>query len=133
MTATGAVISALVGVTVLLGGGWRLIKAYHRWASAQERQADATEALTGKVNSLELTLNNGIRTDVREARTLAAEAARKVSLTDQRAEEGRTEIARAVNALRAEVDVMTNVVLTDRRGVRAALRDAGIEIPDDDE
>ena len=121
-------IGAAVGVTVLLGGGWRLVKAYHRWASAQEKQAEATSDLADKVKSLETSLNNGIRSDVSRAVQLAADAARSASVVEQ----GRTEVVRIVQALRSEVDVMTNVVLTDRQRLRKQLRDAGIELPDDE-
>ena len=122
-------IAAAVGVTVLLGAIWRLIKAGHRFANSQEHMAE-------RIGSLERSLNNGIRSDIRQAKErseraagLAADAARTASLMQQRQED----ISRSVNALRSEVDIYTNVVLTDRQRIRHSLREAGIDLPDDEE
>ena len=128
MSAEG-IVAVCVGVIAIVGAFWRLLRAGHRWANAQERMAaDVTE--------LKAILNNGIRTDLREAKertgraeVLAADAARMVSTMQQQQEE----TTRAVNALRGEVDIYTNVVLSDRQRIKAELRKAGIQIPDDDE
>ena len=128
----GAWIAAAVGVLALLGAVGRLLWAIHKGVNLI---VDTRE----DVAALHKVLNNGIRADVQSARdeakkaqVLAADAARAASVADQHAEEGRVEIQRAVNHLRAEVDVYTNVVLSDRQRIRAAWRDAGYVLDDDE-
>ena len=123
-----AIVAVAVGTLAILGAIWRLLRAGHRWANAQERMAADVTELKG-------ILNNGIRSDLREtkersgrAEILAADAARAASVMQQHQEE----IGRAVNALRGEVDIYTNVVLSDRQRIREALRDLGKDIGDDD-
>lgn len=128
-----AIVGLCVGGTVLLGVAWRLLRAGHRIANVGER-------LIERVGALEDTVNNGMRSDIhatreeaKRAQLLAADAARAATVADQHAVEGREEIGRAVNALRSEVDIYTNVVLSDRHRIREALRELGHDIGDDDE
>ena len=129
----GAWIAGAVGVTVLLAFAGRILWAIHkgldRWGNVEN-----------KVDELKAILNNGIRSEIRLAATrsekaadLAADAARAASVAMQRAQEGREEIGRAVNAVRAELDVYTNVVLSDRQRIREALKDLGKDIGDESE
>ena len=126
------IVSISVGATVLLGVAWRLLRAIHNGVNMIDH-------LREDVAELHKTLNNGLRSDVRnateqakKAQQLAGAAAQAASVADQHATEGREEIRRSVNALRAEVDIYTNVVLTDRARIKAALRELGHDIPDDD-
>lgn len=124
-------IAAAVGATVLLGVIWRLLRAVHNGVNLIGH-------LRHDVADLHKTLNNGLRTDVqsatdqaKKAQQLAGDAARAASVAEEHASEGRAEQLRAINALRGEVDIYTNVVLSDRHRVRVALREAGIVLPDD--
>lgn len=127
-----AIVGVAVGGTVLLGALGRVLRSIHKGVNLIEHLRD-------DVSDLHRTLNNGLRSEVRsaseqakKAQQLAGEAAKAASVADQHATEGRQEIARSVNALRAEVDVYTNVVLTDRARIKAALRELGYEISDDE-
>lgn len=128
----GGWVGLAVGILAILAGLWRGGKGVYQFASMLERLVD-------DVADLKSEFQNGIRTDIRQAKTsadeavrLAGETARHVSLIDQREDEHHTEVTRAINALRGEVDIYTNVVLTDRQRIRARLRDAGLDLPDDD-
>lgn len=121
------VVGVAVGVLALLAGLWQLIRAIYRGVSLIEH-------LVERVAGLEKTLSNGIRSDVRtaadqarEARQLAAEAARVASIAEQRAREGRDNIAASIGHLRAEVDVLTNVVVADTAHIWETLRGAGLD------
>ena len=122
------IVGIAVGSTVLATFIGRVLWAVHKGVNLIERLAD-------KVHEIDATLKNGIGTDIRIAKDkaaqaveLAADAARQVSVVDQRTED----LQRAINALSADVDVYTNVVLTDRKRIRARLRQEGIDLPDDD-
>lgn len=128
-----AAVGFTVGVTVLLAFVARILWSIHKGL-------DRFEDLEQKVDEVKAILNNGIRSEIRtasersaRATDLAADAARAASVASQRAQEGREEISRAVNAVRAELDVYTNAVLTDRRGIRAALKRLGEDIGDGDD
>lgn len=126
-----AIVGVAVGGTVLLAFIGRVLWSVHRLLNLGER-------LVERVGQVEKTLNNGISATVREAaersrraEALAADAAKAASVAGQHAVEGQQEISRAVNALRGEVDIYTNVVLSDRQRIRDALRDLGKDIGDD--
>lgn len=123
----GAWVGVVVGAIAILAAVGRLLWATHRGLNLFEH-------LIARVDGLEKTLNNGIRSDIKtaaersgRAEKLAADAARTASVTQQSQEE----MARAMNALRGEVDIYTNVVLSDRQRIRAALREAGYELDDE--
>lgn len=116
-----------VGATVITGFFARALWGVHKIVSLIEH-------LVERVGLLEKTLSNGLRSDVRraaeesqQARVLAAQAAATASVAQQRAEEGRTNIERAVNSLRSEINAMTNVALTDHAEIWRSLRDAGLD------
>lgn len=122
-----------VGAVALLGVSGRVLWAIHKGVNLIEHLVD-------RVGSLEKTLSNGIRSDVRkaaeeakEARVLAAQAAASASIAQQRAEEGRSNIERAVNSLRAEINAMTNVALNDHAEIWRTLREAGHDRRSDDQ
>lgn len=134
-----AIVGLAVGVTILAGFLWRLLRAIHNGVNVVEDSRRDIAGLKDDVGSLHASLNNGIRVDIRsaseqakKAQQLAGEAAKAASVADQHATEGREEIRRSVNALRAEVDIYTNVVLTDRARIKAALRELGYDIADDE-
>ena len=97
--------------------------------------------LKGDVAGLKSALDNGIRTDIRsardhadQARQLAGRAAAASSVANQHAEDA----IRATNALRAEVNALTDVAMRDHKGIWRALRTLGIDRrqyddPDDDD
>jgi hypothetical protein len=128
----GAVVGICVGCLAILAAVARLLWATHRGLNLFEK-------LLERVDAVERTLNNGIRSKIdlaaeRSARAevLAADAARQASVASQHAVEGQAETLRAVNALRGEVDIYTNVVLTDRQRIRDALREMGVEVDEDE-
>lgn len=126
MTSTGVVGIALSGVLLLaaLGRGlWLLHKG-----------VDFIQTLSEKVHSLETTLSNGIRADVREAlkesreaRRLAGVAATAAATAQQRVAETTENTARAVNALRAEINTYTNVAVQDTAHIWESLSSLGID------
>jgi hypothetical protein len=123
----GAWIAAAVGVLAILAAVGRLL-----WATHKGLNLFAT--LIARVDGVEKALNNGISSKINlaaersgRAEILAADAARTASVTQQNQEE----ITRAVNALRGEVDIYTNVVLSDRQRIRHALREAGYDLDDE--
>lgn len=135
----GASIGVAVGATVLLAFVGRILWSIHKGLNVFEDVRTDVKQLSDDVADVHKSLNNGIRSEVRaaheqaaKATALAGDAARAASIADQHAADGREEITRSVNALRAELDVMTNVVLSDRRGIRRALRDLGVEVDDDE-
>jgi hypothetical protein len=126
-----AAVGVAVGATVLLAFFGRGLWSLHKLLNIGQRLID-------RIDRVEKTLNNGIRSKIdlaaeRSARAevLAADAARQASVASQHAVEGQAETIRAVNALRGEVDVYTNVVLTDRQRIRDALREMGVDVDED--
>jgi hypothetical protein len=120
----GAIVAIAVGVLAILAAVGRLLWATHKGLNLFQKLID-------RVDKVEKALNNGIRSDIKvaadrsgRAEVLAADAARTASVTQQSQEE----ISRAVNALRGEVDIYTNVVLSDRQRIRQALREAGYDL-----
>lgn len=125
-------VAAAVGLTILLGVVWRLLRSVHNGVNL-------IHDLREDVANMHQTLNNGLRSEVKDAaeqakkaQVLAAEAAQKASIANQHAVEGRHELTRTVNALRGELDIYTNVVMTDRHHIRAALLEAGITLSEPD-
>lgn len=125
-------IGAAVSITLLLAFVARIFWSIHKGL-------DRFERVEGKVDALTQTLSNGIRSDIRkaaeqatEARFLAGKAATAAAVAQQRAEEGRVELQRAVNALRAEVNAMTNVAITDHENIWQTLAEAGLDRRRDD-
>lgn len=123
--ATVGLVGGVVGLLLILG---RLLWALHRLLNVGE-------SLRTDVSKLHATVNNGLTTKVTNAadqatraQILAADAARAAAVAEQHATEGRTETIRTVNALRGELDVFTNVVLSDRHRIRAALRELGQDL-----
>lgn len=136
----GAIVAVAVGVLTLLAALGRGLWAIHKGVNLVQDTREEVATVRDEVAKMHAALNNGIRADMRttaaaasEARVLAADAARAASVASQRVMEGQQEVSRAVNALRSEVDIYTNVVLSDRHRIRAALRDLGHDIADDDE
>lgn len=128
--ATVGVIGGVVGLVLILG---RLLWALHKLLNVGQDLRD-------DVSALHATVNNGLTTKVENAaaqsaraQLLAADAARAAAVAEQHASEGRQETIRSVNALRSELDVYTNVVLSDRQRIRAALRELGQDLDDDEE
>lgn len=128
--ATIGLVSGIVGLLLILG---RLLWSLHKLLNVGE-------SLRADVSKLHATVNNGLTTKVENAATqssraqvLAADAARAAAVAEQHASEGRQETIRSVNALRSELDVYTNVVMSDRHRIHAALRELGVELPDGEE
>lgn len=134
MSSAPAVTLFLVSLTVLctflakvIQLGYRQVRNHEktqelvtRLADNFEHLADSLTTVIGRIDTLERTLNNGIRSEIRQAIEEAAEA--KKEAIDAR---------RAVDALSAEVDVYTNVVIDDRRRIRQIVKAAtGIDIAD---
>ena len=127
------VITAAVGLTALtafLARGLQFLIRMERTFGPDEDG----QSLRDRVRSVERALNNGLRTEVRQAlteaaqaRQLAGEAARAASVAEQRASEGREDVQRAINALRAEVNAITNVALTDHAEIWSTLAAAGLD------
>lgn len=128
-TITAVAVGAVGLITVALRVLWALHKG-----------VNLIQHLVEKVHELERTLSNGIRSDIKkaadesqQARVLAAQAAATASVAQQRAEEGRNNIERAVNSLRAEINAMTNVALSDHADIWRTLHDAGLDRRTDDQ
>lgn len=129
----GYAVGVAVGATALVAFLARGLQFLVR----MERQFgpdDDGKSLRDRVRSMEKALNNGLRSEVRqalteaaEARKLAGEAARAASVAEQKASEGRHELQRAINAVRAELDVYTNAVVTDRAEIASLLAEAGFD------
>ena len=129
----GYAVGVAVGATALVAFLARGLQFLVR----MERQFgpdDDGKSLRDRVRSMEKALNNGLRSEVRQAlteaaqaRKLAGDAARAASVAEQKASEGRHDLQRAINAVRAEIDVLTNVVLTDQAGIWSVLEEAGYE------
>lgn len=124
----GEIVGIAVGCFAILTALGHIIRLLYRLVRTWEGMRE-------DVGELKAVLNNGLRSEVKSAAAnsakaveLAGEAAAKVDAFEQRQEDTQ----RAVNALRAEVDVYTNVVLQDRRHIRRTLAEAGIELRDDD-
>ena len=128
MNTLSTVIAVAVGAIAVLAAAWRVAKAGHHLA-------EAWEGFGRRIGALEQKLSNGITADVRDAKDKSTEACRLAGVaatTASRVEQQATENYRATNALRSEVDVLTNVVLSDRQRIRARLREAGFELEDDE-
>lgn len=122
-------IALVVGATIVAGFVFRLLWSLHKLISLGEH-------IIERVTKLEATLNNGIRGDVRTAKERASEACRLAGVaatTVSRVEQATADNGRATNALRADLDVFTNIVMTDRRRIKQALRDLGHDIDADDD
>lgn len=127
------IVGICAASTVIIGFLSRGLWSIHKVVSLIEH-------LVERVQSLETTLSNGIRSDIRraadeakEARVLAAQAAATASVAQQRAEEGRSNIERAVNSLRSEINAMTNVALSDHAEIWRTLSEAGLDRRSDDQ
>ena len=129
----GYAVGVAVGATALVAFLARGLQFLVR----MERQFGPDEdgkSLRDRMRAVEKALNNGLRSEVRQAlteaaqaRKLAGDAARAASVAEQKASEGRHDLQRAINAVRAEIDVLTNVVLTDQAGIWSVLEEAGYE------
>lgn len=129
----GYAVGVAVGATALVAFLARGLQFLVR----MERQFGPDEdgkSLRDRMRAVEKALNNGLRSEVRqalteaaEARKLAGEAARAASVAEQKASEGRHELQRAINAVRAELDVYTNAVVTDRAEIASLLAEAGFD------
>ena len=122
----GEWVAAAVGCTVLLTAVGHLIRLMYR-------AARTWETLAADVSDLKRQFNNGFRADIREAKENSAEAVRLAGTAAARVgviESRQEDIQRAMNALRAEVDVYTNVVIDDRHQLRRQIREAGIHLDD---
>jgi len=126
-------VGIAVGLTVLLGFGGRIFAFFIRLERLFGPDEDG-QSLRDRVRSVEKALNNGLRTEVRqaltessEARRLAGDAARAAAVASQRAEEGRNDLQRAINAMRAEMNALTNVALTDHADIWTVLSEAGLD------
>lgn len=129
----GYVVGVAVGATALvafLARGLQFLVRIERQFGPDEDG----KSLRDRMRAVEKALNNGLRSEVRQAlteaaqaRKLAGDAARAASVAEQKASEGRHDLQRALNAVRAEIDVLTNVVLTDQAGIWSVLEEAGYE------
>lgn len=127
-------VGAAVGATVLLGVAGRLLWAIHKGINLMDDTRGGVEEARKDIADLHAALNNGVRAEIRGAREeakkaqqLAGDAARAASIADQHASEGRIELGRSMNALRSELDVYTNVVITDRSRIWAVLTELGFD------
>lgn len=138
-------LTLLVAITILLTFIGAVARILYKIMQGLGPDEDG-HSLRDRVRNVEGALNNGLRTDIRTAlnqveknaadvaaaKELAAEAVRVAAVADQQAAEGRSTIERAVNGLRADVDVYTNVVLSDRRRIKEEIRKLGGDLPDDE-
>ena len=127
----------IMGVVV---GGLAVIGVFFRGLWGVHKVVSLIEHLIDRVGELEKSLSNGIRSDIRmaadraeQARLLAAQAATSASVAQQKAEEGRHTIERSVNSLRAEINAMTNVAMTDHAEIWKTIREAGLDRRTDDQ
>lgn len=128
-----SIIGVAVGLTVLIGFAGKLVQFLIRMEH-QFGPDDDGQSLRDRMRSVEKALNNGLRSEVRqalsessEARRLAGDAARAAAVASQRAEEGRNDLQRAINAMRAEMNALTNVALTDHADIWTVLAEAGLD------
>lgn len=138
-------LTLAVGVTILLTFAAAVGRILYK-ILRELGPDDEGHTVKDRLRNMERALNNGLRTDIRTAldrveknaadvaaaKELAAEAVRVAAVADQKAAEGRATIERAVNGLRADVDVYTNVVLSDRRRIKEEIRKLGGDLPDDE-
>jgi len=127
--AVGVAVGATALVAFLARGLQFLVRIERQFGPDEDGKS-----LRDRMRAVEKALNNGLRSEVRQAlteaaqaRKLAGDAARAASVAEQKASEGRTDLQRALNAVRAEIDVLTNVVLTDQAGIWSVLEEAGYE------
>lgn len=124
---------AIVALAVSVIGGLlivgRLLWSLHKLVSLGEH-------IVVRVEMLEKQLSNGISAKItsaderaKEASQLAAIAAASVARVEQLAENN----GRAMNALRSEVDIYTDLVRHDQSRTRRALRDLGYPIDEIDD
>lgn len=143
----GYAVGVAVGATALAAFLWRglvaLVRMERQWGPDEDgrthRERLRAQEVQGReikqeIFELKSILTNGLRSEVRQAlteaaqaRKLAGDAARAASVAEQKASEGRHDLQRAINAVRAEIDVLTNVVLTDQAGIWSVLEEAGYE------
>jgi hypothetical protein len=127
--AVGVAVGATALVAFLARGLQFLVRIERQFGPDEDGKS-----LRDRMRAVEKALNNGLRSEVRQAlteaaqaRKLAGDAARAASVAEQKASEGRHDLQRAINAVRAEIDVLTNVVLTDQAGIWSVLEEAGYE------
>lgn len=126
-------VGVTVGLTVLVAFLGRIVTFIVRMERTFGPDEDG-QSLRDRMRAVEKALNNGLRTEVRQAlgeaaqaRKLAGDAARAASIAEQRATEGRQDVQRAINAMRAEMNALTNVALTDHADIWSALAAAGLD------
>jgi hypothetical protein len=127
--AVGVAVGATALVAFLARGLQFLVRIERQFGPDEDGKS-----LRDRMRAVEKALNNGLRSEVRQAlteaaqaRRLAGDAAKAASLAEQRASEGRTELQRAINAMRAEMNALTNVALTDHADIWSALSEAGLD------
>lgn len=122
---------AIVALAVSVIGGLlivgRLLWSLHKLVSLGEH-------IVTRVESLEKQLSNGISAKISSADEKAKEASQLAAIaaaTVARVEQAARENGRAMNALRSEVDIYTDLVRGEQSRIRRALRDLGQPIDDD--
>lgn len=119
----GEIVALLAGAAALLAFVGRILWSLHKGINLIEHLVD-------RVTSLEKALSNGIRGDVREAKTSSAEACRlagKAAQTASVAQQQAVDTNRAVNALRATVDAFANAAISDTAHIWETLAAAGLD------
>lgn len=121
---TIGVVAAAIGALAVIA---RILWLMHRGINVIEH-------LVTRVSSLETTLSNGMRSDVRDAKNssaeacrLAGKAAQTAAVNQQQVQEMGEHHQRAMNALAATVDSYANAAIRDVAHIWDVLSESGLD------